>query len=188
LVTRKITRGLARIAIGMQKIIYLGNLNARRDWGHAKDYVEMQWLMLQQKVPKDYVIATGRQHSVRDFVDISARELGIILEWQGEGLAEKGIVAGVDADRLPALCPSGINVHLRVQPGDCLVEIDSRYFRPAEVETLLGNAAQARQELGWSPRITFEEMVTEMIRHDLQEAARDHLCRTSGFSVFEPRE
>jgi GDPmannose 4,6-dehydratase len=148
----------------------------------------MQWLMLQQKVPKDYVIATGRQHSVRDFVDISARELGITLEWQGEGLAEKGIVAGVDADRLPALCPPGIDVRLRVQPGDCLVEIDSRYFRPAEVESLLGNAAQARQDLCWSPRITFEEMVTEMIRHDLQEAVRDHLCRTSGFSVFEPRE
>lgn len=187
-VTRKITRGLARIAIGMQKSIYLGNLNARRDWGHARDYVEMQWLMLQQEAPKDYVIATGRQHSVRDFVDISARELGITLEWQGEGLAEKGIVAGVDAHRLPALCPPGAEVRLRVRPGDCLVEIDSRYFRPAEVESLLGNAAQAHRDLGWSPRITFEEMVTEMIRHDLQEAARDHLCRASGFSVFEPRE
>jgi len=187
-VTRKITRGLARIAIGTQKKIYLGNINARRDWGHAKDYVEMQWLMLQQEEPKDYVIATGRQHSVRDFVDISARELGITLDWQGQDLSEKAIVSNVEPDRLAALCPAGVDVRLQVQPGDCLVEIDPRYFRPAEVETLLGDAAMARKDLGWTPRITFEEMVTEMIRHDIQEAARDHLCQNSGFSVFDPRE
>jgi len=187
-VTRKITRGLARIAIGTQKKIYLGNINARRDWGHAKDYVEMQWLMLQQEEPKDYVIATGRQHSVRDFVDISARELGMTLDWQGQDLSEKAIVSNVEPDRLAALCPAGVDVRLQVQPGDCLVEIDPRYFRPAEVETLLGDAAMARKDLGWTPRITFEEMVTEMIRHDIQEAARDHLCQNSGFSVFDPRE
>jgi GDPmannose 4,6-dehydratase len=187
-VTRKITRGLARIAIGAQKKIYLGNLNARRDWGHAKDYVEMQWLMLQQEEPKDYVIATGQQHSVRDFVDISARELGITLEWQGQDLEEKALVTSVEPARLKSLCPEGVAVRLHVRPGDCLVEVDPRYFRPAEVETLLGNAAMARRDLGWTPRITFEDMVSEMIRHDVQEAARDHLCQTSGFSVFDPRE
>ena len=187
-VTRKITRGLARIAIGMQDKIYLGNLNARRDWGHAKDYVEMQWLMLQQQAPQDYVIATGRQHSVREFVDIAARELGIILDWQGHELTEKAVVIGVEPDRMDSICPKGIDVHLAVKPGDCLVEIDPRYFRPTEVETLLGDASKAKKDLGWAPRISFEEMVEEMVRHDVREAARDHVCRKNGFTVSDSRE
>src|SRR5437868_4723242 len=136
-VTRKITRGLARIKLGIQERLYLGNLDARRDWGHAKDYVEMQWLMLQQKQPEDFVIATGRQRSVRDFVNAAARELGIAVHWEGEGASEKGFTAS----------------------GDCIVSVDSRYFRPTEVETLLGDPSKAKMKLGWQPKITFDELV-----------------------------
>ncbi len=188
-VTRKITRGLARIALGLEDRIYLGNLNAKRDWGHAQDYVEMQWLMLQQEQPKDFVIATGKQHSVREFVDISARELGITLAWQGEGLAEKAIVAAVDPAALAAIL-SGQQVEngLAVHPGDCLVTVDPRYYRPSEVETLLGDASLAHRELGWAPRISFADMVSEMVRYDVQEAARDAHCLAGGFDVCRRHE
>lgn len=158
-VTRKITRGLARIKLGLQDRLYLGNLDARRDWGHARDYTEAQWLMLQQPKPADYVIATGQQYSVRDFVDSVAREFCISLEWRGHGLDEKGF----DAD------------------GRCVVAVDSRYFRPAEVDTLLGDATKARMELGWTPKTSFAELVAEMAAADLAIAQRDALIRQHGF-------
>ena len=153
-VTRKITRALSRIKLGLQDCLYLGNLNAKRDWGHARDYVEMQWLMLQQAEPEDFVIATGRQHSVRDFVRLAAGELDIPLRFEGEGVDEKGYHG---------------------QTGKCLVRVDPRWFRPAEVDTLLGDATKARQRLGWQPRTTLEAMVSEMVRADLDEARR-HLA------------
>lgn len=165
-VTRKITRGLARIKAGLQDCIYLGNLDARRDWGHARDYVEMQWLMLQQDVPEDYVIASGEQHSVRDFVDIAASNLGIAVTWQGEGVDE----FGTDAD------------------GNVIVRIDERYFRPTEVETLLGDASKAREQLGWTPKVTFEELVTEMVESDLKIAERDALVQKEGYQAFNYNE
>jgi GDPmannose 4,6-dehydratase len=158
-VTRKITRALARIKLGLQEHLYLGNINALRDWGHAKDYVEMQWLMLQQEQPEDFVIATGVQYSVRDFVTTAANELDIVIRWDGEGLDEKGYDAG----------------------GKCIVSIDTRYFRPTEVDTLLGDASKARQKLGWEPKITFEELVKEMVREDLIAAERDELVKRHGY-------
>jgi len=158
-VTRKITRALARIKLGLQEHLYLGNLNALRDWGHAKDYVEMQWLMLQQEQPEDFVIATGVQYSVRDFVDIAAKELGIIVRWEGEGLDEKGYDAS----------------------GKCIVSVDPRYFRPTEVETLLGDPSKAKNKLGWQPKITFMELVREMVREDLKTAERDELVKRHGY-------
>jgi GDPmannose 4,6-dehydratase len=162
-VTRKITRALARISLGLQERLYLGNLDAKRDWGHARDYVEMQWLMLQQDAPEDYVIATGVQHSVREFVVMAAAELGIPLRFEGQGVEEKGYHA---------------------ETGQCLVAIDPRYFRPTEVSSLLGDPAKAREKLGWSPRITLKEMVAEMVRTDLREAKRDALCREKGYATF----
>jgi len=161
-VTRKITRGLARIKLGFQNCLYLGNLDAKRDWGHARDYVELMWLMLQQETPKDYVIATGIQRSVRDFVQVAGNELGLDIRWEGEGLEEKGY--DVKNDR-------------------CIVAVDPRYFRPTEVETLLGDASLAKRELGWEPRTSFDEMVAEMVAQDLREAERDLLCRREGFTV-----
>lgn len=161
-VTRKITRGLARIKLGFQDCLYLGNLESKRDWGHARDYVEMMWLMLQHEVPKDYVIATGRQHSVKDFVSIAAEELGFDMRWEGKGTEEKGY------DQ---------------KTGKCIVAVDPRYFRPTEVESLLGDATLAREELGWEPKISFEEMVMEMVAQDLREAERDVLCSREGFEV-----
>ncbi len=162
-VTRKITRALARIKLGLQERVYLGNLDARRDWGHAKDYVRMQWLMLQQDAPEDFVIATGEQHSVRDFVAVAAREVGLDVRWEGEGVDERGY------DRAT---------------GKCIVAVDPRYFRPTEVETLLGNASKAREKLGWVPEISFAELVGEMMRGDLKEAKRDEMCRREGFTVL----
>jgi len=159
-VTRKITRGLARIKLGLQDCLYLGNLDAKRDWGHAKDYVEMMWLMLQQEEPDDFVIATGHQHSVRDFVDLAAGELGMQLEWQGNGEAEQGFYGG-----------------------RAIVQVDPRYFRPTEVETLLGDPAKAKAKLGWEPKISFQELVAEMVAADLEEARRDDLCQQEGFRV-----
>ena len=162
-VTRKITRALARIKLGLQRRLYLGNLNARRDWGHARDYVEMQWMMLQQETPEDYVIATGIQHSVRDFVDAAAREIGVTIRWDGKDIDEKGFDAAT---------------------GECIVEVDPRYFRPAEVETLLGDAAKAREKLGWVLKTTFGELVGEMMREDFKEAQRDELVKKHGFKYF----
>lgn len=165
-VTRKITRALARIKLGLQDCLYLGNMDAKRDWGHAKDYVEMQWLMLQQDVPEDFVIATGQQQSVRDFVNAAAEELGMTVTWKGKGVDEKGY---------------GEN-------GNCIVAVDPHYFRPTEVETLLGDASKAKQKLGWVPKITFKELVAEMVREDLKAAERDELVKKHGFSTFDYHE
>jgi len=165
-VTRKITRALARLKLGIQDKLYLGNLNALRDWGHAKDYVQMQWLMLQQEQPEDFVIATGEQHSVRDFVNAAAAEIGVQIEWKGEGVDEKGY------DEL----------------GNCIVEVDPRYFRPTEVESLLGDARKAKEKLGWEPAITFPELVSEMMREDLEEAQKTALIREHGYKSFESHE
>jgi GDPmannose 4,6-dehydratase len=166
-VTRKITRALSRISLGMQDCLWLGNLNARRDWGHARDYVEMQWLMLQQDEPDDYVIATGVQHSVREFVSLCARELGLTLQWEGEGLHEIGI---------------------NLTDGRTIVCVDPRYFRPTEVETLLGDPSKAKKNLGWEPKISFESLVREMTRSDLEHARKDQLCQKAGFRVFNHNE
>jgi GDPmannose 4,6-dehydratase len=179
-VTRKITRALARISLGLQDCVFLGNLNAKRDWGHARDYVEMQWLMLQQEKPDDYVIASGHQHSVREFVELAALELGISLRWEGEGAATTGIVAEVAKD-----AETG---GIALEPGRIIVRVDPRYFRPTEVETLLGDAAKAKRELGWEPKITFAELVREMVRADLDSARKDELCKNHGFSTFSYNE
>jgi len=165
-VTRKITRALARIKLGLQDCLYLGNLDALRDWGHAKDYVEMQWLMLQQDKPEDFVIATGVQYSVRDFVNTAAKELGITIRWEGKGVEEKGY----DAD------------------GKCIVQVDPRYFRPTEVETLLGDPTKAKEKLGWTPKITFEELVAEMVSEDYKSAERDELVKKHGFTAYDYHE
>ncbi len=164
-VTRKITRALARIKLGLQKCVYLGNMNAKRDWGHAKDYVEMQWLMLQQEKPEDYTISTGKQYTVREFVEVAAKELGIDIKWQGSGVNEKG-----------------------VYQGKTIVSVDPRYFRPTEVNTLLGDSTKAREKLGWTPKITFVELVKEMVESDLKEAERDHLCQVKGYSTYSYNE
>lgn len=177
-VTRKITRALARIALGLQDSVYLGNLDAKRDWGHARDYVEMQWLMLQQDQPEDYVIATGKQHSVRFFVEHAASELGFSLKWEGEGIAEVGIVDTVN----------GTDKEPQVTPGQKIVRVDPRYFRPTEVESLLGNPGKAKEKLGWSPKTSFKQMVTEMIQTDLEEAKRDSLCHDQGFQTYNYHE
>jgi GDPmannose 4,6-dehydratase len=165
-VTRKITRGLARIKMGLQDRLYLGNLDALRDWGHARDYVEMQWRMLQQNEPKDYVIATGEQHSVREFVDLASNFLGMEIKWEGAGAEERG----VDKN------------------GDVIVAVDPRYYRPTEVETLLGDATRARLELGWKPKVTFRELVKEMVDEDLKTAEKDALVRKHGYVVFNHHE
>ena len=160
-VTRKITLGLANVVHGNQPALFLGNLDARRDWGHARDYVEAQWLMLQQDEPEDFVIATGEQHSVRDFVNAAAAEIGITMDWQGSGAEEVGLIAEISRD------------DLKVKPGDRLVAVDRKYYRPAEVETLLGDATKAKQKLGWSPETGFSELVAEMMRRDMQKVSAD---------------
>jgi len=165
-VTRKITRGLARIKVGLQKELFLGNLDAKRDWGHARDYIEMQWLMLQQEKPQDYVIATGQQYSVRDFVQRCAKLLDLDLTWSGSGPDEKA------TDKA----------------GNIVVAVDPRYFRPTEVETLLGDASKAKRELGWEPRISFDDLVKEMVESDLKAAERDALVRRHGFDAYNVRE
>ena len=175
-VTRKITRALARIALGLQDCVHLGNLDALRDWGHARDYVEMQWLMLQQDTAEDFVIATGRQYSVRDFVILAARELGIEVAFKGEGSDEVGYVTAVTGDK--ATC----------KPGDAIVRIDPRYFRPTEVETLLGDPTKAREKLGWVPRTSTEELVREMVLADYEGALRDRLVKRHGFTAYDYHE
>ena len=171
-VTRKITRGLANIAQGLDSCLYMGNIDALRDWGHAKDYVRMQWMMLQQDVADDFVIATGVQHSVREFINWSAAELGITLRFEGEGVDEVGIVTEITGDHAPAL-----NV------GDVILKIDPRYFRPAEVETLLGDPSKAKEKLGWTPEITVQEMCAEMVQSDLKEAKRHALLKLHGYEI-----
>ncbi|HIO03559.1 GDP-mannose 4,6-dehydratase [Marinobacter sp. tcs-11] len=171
-VTRKITRGLANIAQGLESCLYMGNLDALRDWGHAKDYVRMQWMMLQQDQPEDFVIATGVQYSVREFIKWSAAELGIELRFDGEGVDEIGVVVAVSGDAAPA-----------VKPGDVIVKVDPRYFRPAEVETLLGDPTKAKEKLGWVPEITVQEMCAEMVQEDLQAAKRHALLKAHGHDV-----
>ena len=165
-VTRKITRALARIKLGLQDCLYLGNLDAKRDWGHAKDYVEMQWLMLQQGQPEDFVIATGVQYSVRDFVNAAAKELGIQIRWEGQGKEEKGYDAS----------------------GKCIVAVDPRYFRPTEVETLLGDPTKAKEKLGWTPKTSFDDLVAEMVREDLKAAERDELIKKHGYKAMDYHE
>ena len=165
-VTRKITRAMARIKLGLQNCLYLGNMDALRDWGHAKDYVEMQWLMLQQDKPEDFVIATGVQYSVRQFVNAAAQELGISITWKGKGADEKGYD----------------------EHGNCIVQVDPRYFRPTEVETLLGDPSKAKEKLGWTPKITFDELVSEMVREDLKSAERDELVKKHGFAAYDYHE
>ncbi|MCI3950699.1 MAG: GDP-mannose 4,6-dehydratase [Burkholderiales bacterium] len=176
-VTRKITRGLTRIGLGLQDCLYLGNLDAKRDWGHARDYVEMQWLMLQQDEPDDYVISSGRQYSVRQFVDAAAAELGMTLSWEAEGMDEVGVVAAIRGD-----LTSGAVV------GQTVVRVDPRYFRPTEVETLLGDPTKAHRKLGWRPRIHFNELVAEMVREDYRTAQRDCLVKDHGYPVLEYHE
>lgn len=176
-VTRKITRGLANIAQGLEDCLYMGNLDALRDWGHAKDYVRMQWMMLQQENPQDYVIATGVQYSVRDFIHRSAKRLGIELEFQGAGVQEEARVIGISGENAPG-----------VKRGDVVVRVDSRYFRPAEVETLLGDSSKAKRELGWIPEITLDEMIREMVDHDLDVAKRHALLKEHGYAVNVERE
>ena len=171
-VTRKITRGLANIAQGLEQCLYMGNIDSLRDWGHAKDYVRMQWMMLQQDTPEDYVIATGVQHSVRQFIAWSAAELGITLDFRGSGVDEIAVVTAVSGDKAPA-----------VRPGDVVMRIDPRYFRPAEVETLLGNPAKAKRQLGWEPQITVQEMCAEMVAEDLRAARRHALLRAHGYDL-----
>jgi GDPmannose 4,6-dehydratase len=174
-VTRKITRALARIYLGLESCLYLGNMNSLRDWGHARDYVEMQWLMLQQEQPEDFVIATGVQHSVRDFVNAAAAELGMTLAWHGVGVDEFATVLTA-----PAECAA--------KPGTKIVAVDSRYFRPAEVDTLLGDPTKAREKLGWTPTTSFAELVQEMMAEDLKSARRDTLVQKAGYRAFNYHE
>lgn len=171
-VTRKITRALARIKLGLQDCLYLGNIDARRDWGHARDYVEMQWLMLQQDQAEDFVIATGIQHTVRDFVNVAAEELGIRIIWKGDGINEVGMME-----------PFYKNLKPRI-----IVRVDPRYFRPTEVESLLGDPTKARQKLGWEPKISFKELVSEMVREDIKSAERDELVKKHGYPAFDYHE
>ncbi|MBT0962310.1 GDP-mannose 4,6-dehydratase [Denitromonas iodatirespirans] len=175
-VTRKITRAISRIALGLQDCLYLGNMSALRDWGHARDYVEMQWLMLQQDVAEDFVIATGVQYSVRQFVEFAAAELGVTVRFEGEGVDEVGVVAAITGEQA------------RCKVGNVIVRVDPRYFRPTEVETLLGDPTRAREKLGWTPRITLAELVSEMVRADYTAAKRDALVKDAGYQAYDYHE
>ena len=171
-VTRKITRGLANIALGLEKCLFMGNMDSLRDWGHAKDYVRMQWMMLQQEQPDDFVIATGVQYSVRDFIRMATGELGLTLRFEGEGIDERGVIERIDGDKAPAL-----------KAGDVVVAVDKRYFRPAEVETLLGDPTKAKEKLGWIPEISVQEMCAEMVAADLRDARRHALLKQHGYDI-----
>jgi GDPmannose 4,6-dehydratase len=191
-VTRKITRAVVRIVLGLQNCLYLGDLNSQRDWGHARDYVRAMWLMLQQDEPDDYVVATGEQHSVREFCERAFAEMGIELEFRGEGLGEEGVVSSVDSTVLANARngygpPQGSDADA-LTPGRVLIRVDQRYFRPTEVHSLLGDYTKARERLGWEPTVAFEELVKEMVWEDLAEAQRDELCKSQGFRVREFRE
>lgn len=175
-VTRKITRGLADMAQGLADCLYLGNIDALRDWGHAKDYVRMQWLMLQQETPEDFVIASGKQYSVREFVNRATAELGIKMRWEGQGVDEIGIVDTIDVDDAARVCP-------RMKEGQIIVRIDPRYYRPTEVETLLGDATKAREKLGWEPEISFDELIKEMVHADLLEARQRKMVNEFNWSA-----
>jgi GDPmannose 4,6-dehydratase len=176
-VTRKVTRGLANIAQGLEECLFMGNIDALRDWGHAKDYVRMQWLMLQQEKPEDFVIATGVQFTVREFIIRSAKQLGITLRFEGIAEKEKAIVAAIDGDKAPAL-----------KVGDVILQIDPRYYRPTEVETLLGDPTKAKEKLGWVPEITLDQMIVEMVENDLDQATQHALLSRHGFSVSVGKE
>ncbi|MBW1764244.1 MAG: GDP-mannose 4,6-dehydratase, partial [Deltaproteobacteria bacterium] len=191
-VTRKVTRAIARIKLGLQECLYLGNLNARRDWGHAKDFVEMQWLMMQQDEPEDFVIATGEQHSVREMVEIAASEVGIEIEWKGGGGDEVGVVRSIDMEKRPSYAASGDKKEDApangIRTGSIIVRIDPRYFRPTEVDTLLGDPSKAREKLGWFPKISFKELVKEMVAEDYSLSERDALIMRKGYRVFNGYE
>jgi len=206
-VTRKITRALPRIVLGMDDCLHMGNIHALRDWGHARDYIRMMWLMLQQDTPEDFVIATGEQHSVREFIDETAKTLGLTLAWEGEGVNETGAVASFDVSVIKDLLASQmqgeqtatgeafisdtlarITANPTLKPGSVIIRIDPRYFRPTEVETLLGDASKAKTKLGWEPEIRFAELVREMLEEDFAAARRDSLCMQAGFDVHEVRE
>ena len=187
-VTRKITRALARIKLGLQDCLFLGNMDAKRDWGHAKDYVEMQWLMLQQEQAEDFVIATGVQYSVRDFVNAAAKELGMTIRWEGQGVEEKGYLEPVGAASTPRSLSSENRGEDAAPTGRCIVAVDPRYFRPTEVETLLGDPGKAKNKLGWTPKITFDELVAEMVREDLKAAERDELVKKHGYKTMDYHE
>ena len=179
-VTRKITRAVARIKLGLQKDLYLGNLDAKRDWGHAADYVKAMWQMLQVDEPDDYVIATGENYSVRQFVERAFKEIGIELAWEGTGTNETGIIAKVDAEQLTS--------HRTIGPGTTVVKVDPRYFRPTEVETLLGDPSKAKTKLGWQPSLSFTDMVKQMVQEDLKQAERDNLISNAGFAIYNHTE
>ena len=175
--TRKVTRGLANIVQGLEKCLYMGNIDALRDWGHAKDYVRMQWLMLQQDKPEDFVIATGVQYTVREFIQKSAHQLGITLEFQGKAEQEKAIVKSISGDKAPAL-----------KVGDVVMQIDPHYYRPSEVETLLGDPSKAKQKLGWVPEITLDQIIEEMVAYDLDQAKQHALLKKHGYEVAVGKE
>jgi len=179
-VTRKITRALARIKLGLQDCLYLGNLDALRDWGHARDYVRAMWLMLQQDAPDDFVIATGEQHSVREFVDAAAGELGMHITWRGEGVDEIGVLETSDISHQTS--------HISPVEDRTIVRVDTRYFRPSEVETLLGDPSKAKEQLNWQPNVGFRELVAEMVREDLKDAERDELCKREGYKALDHHE
>ncbi|MGZ8193315.1 MAG: GDP-mannose 4,6-dehydratase [Methylobacter sp.] len=176
-VTRKITRGLCNIAMGLEHCLFMGNMDSLRDWGHAKDYVRMQWMMLQQEQAEDFVIATGVQYTVRQFIEMSAKELGVTLRWEGSGVNEKGYVEAIEGNNAPGL-----------KIGQNIIAIDPRYFRPAEVETLLGDPTHAREKLGWVPQITLQEMIVEMVAHDLEQSKKHALLKKQGYNVSITRE
>ena len=176
-VTRKITRGLSNIAMGLEQCLFMGNMDSLRDWGHAKDFVRMQWMMMQQDQPEDFVIATGVQYSVRQFIEMAASELGITLRWEGTGVDEKGFVDTLHGNKA-----------LGLKVGQNIVAIDPRYFRPAEVETLLGDPTKAKEKLGWVPQITLQEMISEMVAFDFDEARKHALLKNEGYNVSVSRE
>jgi len=187
-VTRKITRALARIKLGLQDCLYLGNLNAKRDWGHARDFVEAQWLVLQQKKPEDFVIATGEQHSVREFVEIAAAELGMKVRWKGRGVKEVGMLDSVLSIQSSALSAESSPLTPHPLQGRAIVQVDPRYFRPTEVDSLLGDASKARKKLGWKPKVKFRELVAEMVREDFKLAERDELVKCHGHRPYDFHE